>query len=249
MRAEDSLDSGGLSLSLCWGTLWEQVCVFPAIINKTHRKWGSSQRVPRALFLPNLFPSHTAYEVMAFPDPFKRLVFTVSDLSPNYQLWLWSCVLSFLRDTHPLLSPPLPPFCAAPQLPQQHLPSRVCIPCPPRTKKWRCLIVLFFSTQLLCKRKCEDVDKELTMCTSSIMGRSDLSTWYQAVCVASSAKFSRCIIRFEGKNAAAETVQIPPGGIWKGLKQVTCHPSSHRSVFNSWLIVECWLCGQWGAQK
>lgn len=36
---------------------------------------------------------------MAFPDPFKRLVFTVSDLSPNYQLWLWSCVLSFLRDT------------------------------------------------------------------------------------------------------------------------------------------------------
>lgn len=48
---------------------------------------------------------------MAFPDPFKRLVFTVSDLSPNYQLWLWSCVLSFLRDTpHRLLFIPFSPL-------------------------------------------------------------------------------------------------------------------------------------------
>lgn len=53
---------------------------------------------------------------MAFPDPFKRLVFTVTDLSPNYQLWLWSCVLSFLRDT-----PPLPPLLLL--TPTSFLPS------------------------------------------------------------------------------------------------------------------------------
>lgn len=54
---------------------------------------------------------------MAFPDPFKRLVFTVSDLSPNYQLWLWSCVLSFLRDTPTSSSsPPSPLFLPSVQL-------------------------------------------------------------------------------------------------------------------------------------